>query len=99
MSTEEHPLRPPRSDDPGWEHGTMVNGNKDHVKCKYCDKVTKGGIRRHKLHLVGGFSEVLKCESVPEDVSTSINNFIQGKSKLLLAKKNAKEAMIECQCV
>ena len=39
--------------DIGWEHYFEVDGNPKKVRCKYCDKITSGGIYRFKHHLAG----------------------------------------------
>ncbi|KAL6141476.1 hypothetical protein ACLB2K_059764 [Fragaria x ananassa] len=42
----------PKSDDVGWEYGSLVNlSNLDKVKCKICGKVLSGGIYRLKQHI------------------------------------------------
>lgn len=46
------------SKDPGWDYGQPLPGDKNAVNCDFCKIVTKGGINRHKQHLVGGFKNV-----------------------------------------
>ena len=41
--------------DPGWKYFWLPNEQDlNTIICIFCDKVTKGGIYRHKQHLVGG---------------------------------------------
>ncbi|MFQ6630907.1 hypothetical protein Gotur_009733, partial [Gossypium turneri] len=39
------------SDDYGWRWGEPVEGGRNNVKCKFCERVIKGGITRLKDHL------------------------------------------------
>ncbi|KAK9062429.1 hypothetical protein SSX86_019615 [Deinandra increscens subsp. villosa] len=57
-----------REPDPGWAHGTHVQGTKNSVLCKFCGFKSTGGITRHKHHLAWDSSEVSKCPKVPPDV-------------------------------
>ena len=41
--------------DLGWKYARLHNEtNLNTITCIFCDKVTKGGIYRHKQHLVDG---------------------------------------------
>ncbi|XP_019172473.1 PREDICTED: uncharacterized protein LOC109167856 [Ipomoea nil] len=72
----------PRNQDPGWEHGTPVlDKGTTHVRCKYCEKVTKGGIYRHKLHLVGGNKNVQACTKCPQVVRDAMREFMLNKKQ------------------
>lgn len=68
---------PPRASDPGWAHGIMVNGGRQKIKCKYCNKVMLGGgISRLKQHLAGERGNVAPCEEVPEEVKVQIKQLL-----------------------
>ncbi|RVW36765.1 hypothetical protein CK203_101561 [Vitis vinifera] len=73
--------------DPGWKYGRLVN-EKDlnTIICIFCDKVTKGGIYRHKQHLVGGYRNAKKCRKCPEHVREEMEEYMS-------SKKNQKEQM------
>jgi hypothetical protein len=62
--TEAANLLKRNSDDVGWEFGVLVDpGNKDKVKCKFCDKVSQGGVYRLKQHLAHEGKNVAKCKA------------------------------------
>ncbi|KAJ4720490.1 HAT transposon superfamily [Melia azedarach] len=90
-------LAPPRATDPGWAHGTMVNGGRQKIKCKYCHKIfLGGGISRLKQHLAGERGNVAPCEEVPEEVKVQIQQHLGFKvleklkrQKGLKGKKNS----------
>ncbi|RVW21092.1 hypothetical protein CK203_106163 [Vitis vinifera] len=73
--------------DPGWKYGRLVN-EKDlnTIICIFCDKVTKGGIYRHKQHLVGVYRNAKKCRKCPEHVREEMEEY-------MTSKKNQKEQM------
>ncbi|RVW38640.1 hypothetical protein CK203_077543 [Vitis vinifera] len=73
--------------DLGWKYGRLVN-EKDlnTIICIFCEKVTKGGIYRHKQHLVGGYRNAKKCRKCPEHVREEMEEYMS-------SKKNQKEQM------
>nr|GME05238.1 uncharacterized protein LOC109163268 [Ipomoea batatas] len=72
----------PKNQDPGWDHGTPVlDKGTTHVRCKYCDKITKGGIYRHKLHLVGGNRNVMGCKKCPQIVRDAMKEYMLNKKQ------------------
>ncbi|KAK4836636.1 hypothetical protein QYF36_025628 [Acer negundo] len=85
-------LAPRRATDPGWAHGTMVNGGRQKIKCKYCHKIfLGGGISRLKQHLAGERGNVAPCEEVPEDVKLEIQQHLDFKvSEKLKRQKGLK---------
>ncbi|KDP27070.1 hypothetical protein JCGZ_22067 [Jatropha curcas] len=88
---ENQSLAPPRATDPGWAHGTMVNGGRQKIKCKYCHKIfLGGGISRLKQHLAGERGNVAPCEDVPEYVKVQIQQHLG--FKVLEKLKKQKEA-------
>ena len=55
--------------DPGWKYVRLRNEKYSNtIICIFCDKVTKGGIYRHKQHLVGGHRNAKKCTKCPVHV-------------------------------
>lgn len=80
---------PPRATDPGWAHGTMVNGGRQKIKCRYCDKIfLGGGISRLKQHLAGERGNVAPCEEVPEEVKVQIKEHLG--SRIVKRRKKRK---------
>ena len=52
--------RKAKSNDPGWKYAWWPNvTNKDLVQCFLCGHKNKGGIKRLKQHLIGGFRDVV----------------------------------------
>ncbi|KAL6133888.1 hypothetical protein ACLB2K_066121 [Fragaria x ananassa] len=52
----------PKSDDVGWEYGSLVNlSNLDKVKCKLCGKVLSGGIYQLKQHIAHEKRNMAPC--------------------------------------
>lgn len=50
--------RPTNSNDPGWNYAYSTTiGNRDAVTCKLCGRSLRGGIRRLKEHLAGGYGD------------------------------------------
>ncbi|KAF6155317.1 hypothetical protein GIB67_019843 [Kingdonia uniflora] len=88
------------SNDPGWDYGQPVDGNRDHVKCNFCGHVSKGEIKRLKQHLVKAsykgtmYKDVRKCDKVPQDVVDVLKSFMEGKQKITEEKQNKKDEMI-----
>lgn len=70
-------MTPPRSTDPGRAHGTMVNGGRQKIKRKYCNKIfLGGGISRLKQRLAGERGNVAPCEEVPYEVKVQIQEHL-----------------------
>ncbi|KAF6166147.1 hypothetical protein GIB67_023857 [Kingdonia uniflora] len=92
--------RPTNSNDPGWDNGQPVDGNRDHAKYDFCGHVSKGGIRRLKQHLVKAsykgtmYKDVRKCDKVPQDVVDVLRSFMEGKQKITEEKQSKKDEMI-----
>ncbi|CAN1837861.1 hypothetical protein LINPERHAP1_LOCUS35228 [Linum perenne] len=58
-----------KSDDIGWQYGTLADplNNNDKVKCNFCDKVSMGGVYRLKQHISGSGSSVKTCTKAPPE--------------------------------
>ena len=66
--------------DPGWKYARLPNEQDlNTIICICCDKVTKGGIYRHKQHLVSGHTNATKCTKCPVHVRQEMENYINGK--------------------
>ncbi|XP_038690022.1 uncharacterized protein LOC119988871 isoform X2 [Tripterygium wilfordii] len=86
-------LAPPRATDPGWAHGTMVNGGRQKIKCKYCHKIILGGgISRLKQHLAGERGNVVPCEQVPEEVKVQMQQHLGFKVLEKLKRQKGSES-------
>lgn len=68
----------------------MVDGDRQKIKCKYCNKVILGGgISRLKQHLAGERGNIAPCEEVPEDVKLQMQQHLG--FKVLERLKKQKE--------
>ena len=69
--------------DPAWAYCTLTDPkNKNSVTCKFCGKVTSGGITRAKQHLAGGFRNTTACQSCPAHVREEIKKLVDEKKSL-----------------
>ncbi|PKA66045.1 hypothetical protein AXF42_Ash010454 [Apostasia shenzhenica] len=83
-------LTPCGATDVGWAHGTMVNGDRQKIMCRYCQKtILGGGISRLKQHLAGERGNIVPCEKVPDDVKALIQQHLG--FKVLEKLKRQKE--------
>ncbi|KAI7727262.1 hypothetical protein M8C21_032865, partial [Ambrosia artemisiifolia] len=66
-----------RKTDPGWKYNFLKNpDDKKSVTCRFCSKVTKGGIFRTKLHQIRGNRNVKSCVKCPQDVKDDLNAYV-----------------------
>ena len=67
--------------DPRWKYARLTN-EKDlnTIICIFCDKVTKGGIYRHKQHLVGEHINAKKCMKCLIHVRQKMEDYMNGKN-------------------
>ena len=81
----------PRDIDPAQSFGEAVENNKLKIKCKFCGKVTNGGITRFKHHLGHISGNVAGCTEVPE-VREQIKAFIgQNKTRIVEIKEKRQQ--------
>jgi BED zinc finger len=84
--------------DPAWAHGEKLEGARTHWKCKYCNKLFKGGgISRLKMHIAGLVGDVVSCPAVPQEIreSTKAEWEKEGKKpKLRKRKQNGKSKVV-----
>lgn len=70
-------LAPPRATDPGWAHGSMVNGDRQKIICRYCHKVILGGgVSRLKQHLAGERGNIAPCDKAPDEVKAQMQQHL-----------------------
>ncbi|KAL5701064.1 hypothetical protein ACHQM5_026443 [Ranunculus cassubicifolius] len=92
QSTNEQGSARRRATDLGWDHGLMVNGDRQKIECKYCHKVILGGgISRLKQHLAGERGNIVPCESVPDDVKIQMQQHLGFKVLQRLKKHKESE--------
>ena len=73
--------------DPGCKYARLPNEQDlNTIICIFYNKVTKGGIYRHKQHLVGGQRNAKKCTKCPIHVRQEMEDYMNGK-------KNQKEQL------
>ena len=61
--------------DPAWKYNFLADPNdKNAVTCKFCLKVSKGGIYRAKQHQIGGYKNVADCRKCPVNVKEELRN-------------------------
>ncbi|XP_043704525.1 uncharacterized protein LOC122654483 [Telopea speciosissima] len=75
------PKRKAKSNDPGWKYGYWPDlTDKNLVKCNLCKKDLKGGIKRIKQHLVGGYGDVAKCTKTTAAIAQEMNAALMSQS-------------------
>ena len=66
--------------DLGWKYARLPNEQDlNTIICTFYDKVTKGGIYRHKQHLVGGHRNANKCTKCPVHARQEMKDYMNGK--------------------
>ncbi|MFQ6665130.1 hypothetical protein Gotur_031984 [Gossypium turneri] len=60
------------SDDYGWRWGEPVEGGRNNVKYKFCERVINGGITRLKEHLAAKKGNVAPSPNVSTEVRKNI---------------------------
>ncbi|XP_077252509.1 uncharacterized protein LOC143891895 [Tasmannia lanceolata] len=85
---------PARSDDPAWAYGLVIPGQKNCVKCTFCEKlIMGGGITRFKEHLAGVPSDVAAYKKVNADVKWRMTQML-GEMKKERARKSVSRAEV-----
>ncbi|XP_010549162.1 PREDICTED: uncharacterized protein LOC104820419 [Tarenaya hassleriana] len=85
------------STDPAYKYGIKDPNNRTYFTCIFCRKVTKGGVHRLKQHFVGGFRNVIKCPSCPENVRQEISEFMLKKATSKTKSQMLPKVPIESQ--
>ncbi|KAK9003425.1 hypothetical protein V6N11_060989 [Hibiscus sabdariffa] len=83
------------SDDYGWRWGEAVEGSRNNVKCKFCERIITGGITRLKEHLAGKTGNVKACESVSAEVRKNIAEQLKEFQKEKAVRQRRKEELEE----
>ena len=66
--------RRPKSNDPGWKYAYYVEAEKrELIQCALCPKQIKGGIKRLKQHLAGGYGDIVKCPNTTREIAKEMN--------------------------
>ncbi|KAK9041568.1 hypothetical protein V6N11_016663 [Hibiscus sabdariffa] len=83
------------SDDYGWRWGEAVEGSRNNVKCKFCERIITGGITRLKEHLAGKTGNVKACECVSSEVIKNIAEQLKEYQKEKSVRQRRKEELEE----
>ena len=68
-----------KSDDVGWEYGSLVDASKmDKVKCNH---VSTGGVYRHKQHVAHIGNAVVKCKKSSQEAKDRCKKSLEEVSK------------------
>ncbi|MFQ6630908.1 hypothetical protein Gotur_009733, partial [Gossypium turneri] len=81
------------SDDYGWRWGEPVEGGRNNVKCKFCERVIKGGITRLKDHLAIKKGNVAPCPSASTEVRKNIAQQLNEYHNEKIVKQRRKEEL------
>jgi hypothetical protein len=66
--------RRPKSNDPRWKYTYYVEaGKRELIQCALCPKQIKGGIKRLKQHLAGGYGDIVKCPNTTREIAKEMN--------------------------
>ncbi|CAH1431048.1 unnamed protein product [Lactuca virosa] len=87
--------------DPAWSCSIEIpieGGKKGYkyLKCKFCSKVIKGGVKRVKEHLAYTHKDVSPCPNVPDEVKEEICQYLKTfETTKFMAQRNFEEN-VEC---
>ncbi|CAH1448436.1 unnamed protein product [Lactuca virosa] len=78
--------------DPAWQHSEEVVGEGPkkgyiYLKCNYCSKIIKGGVKRVKNHLACTHQDVEPCPNVPDIVKEEMLKFFKAFEATKLASR------------
>ncbi|CAD6242871.1 unnamed protein product [Miscanthus lutarioriparius] len=74
--------KPQRSKDPAWRFGYWPNlQNKDEVACTLCGGSVRGGIKRLKQHLTGGYGDAKLCSGVNIEVRREMAAYLDANKR------------------
>jgi hypothetical protein len=51
------------------------------MECILCDKIVHAGVTRLKQHLVGGYSEVLRCLNTTTAISKKMHEYLKRNAR------------------
>ncbi|XP_072983547.1 uncharacterized protein [Typha latifolia] len=96
-STSSEFFVPVGSNDPGWQYGYLPNKiDVNTVKCRFCGKVTKGGISRFKKHIAHVRGDVAPCPKATDEAKKAIKEHIEG-NKRRKEDKSKEEAELRAE--
>ncbi|XP_042497655.1 uncharacterized protein LOC122076424 [Macadamia integrifolia] len=76
------PTRKAKSKDPGWKYGYWPDLNDMNlVRCTLCGKDAKGGIKRLKQYLIGGYGDISKCLKTTVAIAREMHEGIMRNQK------------------
>ena len=88
--------------DLAWKYGEEIHipgeGRKKgykYIKCKFCSKTIKGGVKRMKDHLACTHKNVIACPHVPDEVKEEINSYLKNFQTTKFASQRDFEEMID----
>ncbi|KAF0909864.1 hypothetical protein E2562_000176, partial [Oryza meyeriana var. granulata] len=91
--------KPRKSTDPGWKYAYWPDlGNKDEVACTLCGGSVRGGIKRLKQHLVGGFGDAKICPKVGTDLRREMAAYLEANKRrrpLFLEAEDVEAEVVE----
>ncbi|CAA0808010.1 hAT dimerisation domain-containing protein [Striga hermonthica] len=74
--------KPQKSKDPAWRFGYWPNlQNRDEVACTLCGGHVRGGIKRLKQHLAGGYGDAKLCPSVSTEVRKEMATYLEANKR------------------
>ncbi|KAG2564437.1 uncharacterized protein LOC120681668 [Panicum virgatum] len=74
--------KPPRSTDPGWKYAYWPDlENKDKVECLLCGDHFRGGIKRLKQHLAGGYGDAKLCPKSTSELRKEMTAYIESNKR------------------
>ena len=82
----------PRDINPAWSFSEAIENIRLKIKCKFCGKVTNGGITRFKHHLGNISDNVASCTEVPREVREQMNALVgQNKARKVEIKEKRQQ--------
>ena len=70
--------KPKRSTDPGWKYAYWPElSNKDKIACLLCGGEVRGGIKRFKQHLAGGYGDAKICPQVSTEIRREMTAYLE----------------------
>ena len=91
--------KPQKTKDPGWKYAYWPNlSNKDEVACTLCGGSVRGGIKRLKQHLAGGFGDAKICPKVSTEIRKEMAAFLEANKRrrpLFLEDEDGEAEVVE----
>jgi len=76
------PARKAKSNDPGWKYAYWPDlENKDKVECLLCGDDFRGGIKRLKQHLAGGYGDAKLCPKSTSELRKEMTACIESNKR------------------